>query len=58
MDNLFSIKGIQIKEFYGMDYNIDDINEFLKEHDGNIINIMYGDKANILVVYKESEEEK
>ena len=58
MGSLLGIKGIQIKEFYGMSYDIDEINRFLKMHDGNVINVMYGDKANILVVYKESEEEK
>ena len=51
---LLNIKGVRVKEFRNMSDDL--VNEFLSDHDGNIIDIRYEANkwgTNILVVYKE-----
>ena len=55
MNTFLGINGIQIEE---IEY-ADDVNQFLKEHDGNIINIFavnYGNLDGYAVVYKTKED--
>lgn len=58
--NLLGIKGLQVKSFYWVRDNLESINNFLKEHEGNIVDIQYqmsgcaihAEDA-LLIIYKE-----
>lgn len=55
--NLFGITNIRIKHFVIIENDYTSINEFLKKHDGNIIDIQYEQNnftaKQILVIYQE-----
>jgi hypothetical protein len=56
-NNLFGITNIKIKHFSIIENNYNDINNFLKVYDGNIIDIQYSQNnfaaKQILIVYQE-----
>ena len=59
MNKMYGITGIQVK-FFVIDNNSEELNEFLQEYDGNIIDIQYQQNdfavRQIMVVYKAFED--
>lgn len=59
MNKMYGITGIQVK-FFVLDNNAKELNEFLQEYDGNIIDIQYQQNdfavRQIMVVYKAFED--
>ena len=57
--NLFGITNIKIKHFSIVENDYTSINEFLKKHDGNIIDIQYAQNnftaKQILIVYQDTK---
>lgn len=57
--NLFGITNIKIKHFSIVENDYTSINEFLKKHDGNIIDIQYSQNnftaKQILIVYQDTK---
>ena len=55
MNNVFGITGIRVK-FFVVDKNADELNDFLEEYDGNIIDIQYQQNdfavKQVMVVYR------
>lgn len=58
--NLFGITNIKIKHFVIVENDYTSINEFLKKHDGNIIDIQYCQNnftaKQILIVYQDTKK--
>lgn len=58
--NLFGITNIKIKHFVITENDYTSINEFLKKHDGNIIDIQYCQNnftaKQILIVYQDGKK--
>ena len=57
MNNVFGITGIRVK-FFSFNNNADELNDFLDEYDGNIIDLQYQQYSSIrqvMVVYKAVE---
>ena len=59
-NNFFGITNIKVKHFSIHENEIDIINEFLKQHDGNIIDIQYQQNnftcKQILVIYQDCKK--
>ena len=55
-------QGVRVKIFGGCEPNIEnEINEFLKEHEGSIIDIKFGSNErtyDVMVVYRETEDQQ
>lgn len=53
MNRMFGITGIMVKFFVCRTIkDADELNIFLAEHNGNIIDIQYQQGTNVMVVYK------
>lgn len=59
MNKMFGITGIQVR-FFISEHNAKELNDFLKEYNGNIIDIQYQQNdfavRQIMVVYKAFED--
>ena len=55
MNNLYGITGIKVKGF-GLLYGDEALNNFLKEHDGDIIDIQMALNNSAIVIYKDNKE--
>lgn len=57
MNKMYGITGIRVKFFVCQNENADELNNFLEEYDGNIIDIQYQQNnfavKQVMVVYKE-----
>lgn len=55
MNKMYGLLGLQIKRFSRTLAMIDKANEFLKEHDGNIVDIQHYEDG-IMIVYVDKED--
>ena len=59
MNKMYGITGIKVKFFVCQNTNADELNDFLEEYDGNIIDIQYQQNnfavKQVMVVYKAVE---
>ena len=59
MKSMFGLTGIQLKVFEIVHDNADEVNDFLREYDGNIIDVSSSPMAlgmtKILIVYKATD---
>lgn len=54
MNNLYGITGIKVKAF-GLKYSDKTLNNFLEEHDGDIIDIQIVSSDVAVVIYKDNK---
>lgn len=55
MNKMYGLLGLQVKRFSRTLAMVDKVNEFLKEHDGNIVDIQLDD-GDIMIVYVDKED--
>lgn len=55
MNKMYGLLGLQVKRFSRTLAMIDKANEFLKEHDGNIVDIQHYEDG-IMIVYVDKED--
>ena len=62
MNNVFGITNIRVKAFEVNKNDVTEVNEFLAEHDSNIIDIqiipMFQGYSRWMVIYHETEKER
>lgn len=55
MNKMYGLLGLQVKRFSPSLAMVNKVNEFLKEHDGNIVDIQLDD-GDIMIVYVDKED--
>lgn len=55
MNKMYGLLGLQVKRFSPSLAMVDKVNEFLKEYDGNIVDVQYYE-AGIMIVYVDKED--
>ena len=60
MQNIYGIMGLQIKGFEVVHEDMDAVNKFLSEHDGNIVSVDYVPMSlgvnKVFIIYKVTED--
>lgn len=55
MNKMYRLLGLQVKRFSRSLAMVDKVNEFLREHDGNIVDIQHYEDG-IMIVYVDQED--